>query len=77
MQSFVYFLCGGSDDEDSDAEISDELTGDKKKVLEFFETATLSELQLMQYCSKKKAEVLIDSRPFTGWIDLVYFSIPS
>ncbi|KAH1015833.1 SWI/SNF-related matrix-associated actin-dependent regulator of chromatin subfamily A containing DEAD/H box 1 homolog isoform X2 [Dendroctonus ponderosae] len=60
-----------SDDEDSDAEISDELTGDKKKVIEFFETATLNELQLMQYCSKKKAEALIDCRPFTGWIDLV------
>ncbi|XP_066137472.1 SWI/SNF-related matrix-associated actin-dependent regulator of chromatin subfamily A containing DEAD/H box 1 homolog [Euwallacea fornicatus] len=60
-----------SDDEDSDAEISDELTNDKRKVLEFFETATVNELQLMQFCSKKKAETLIECRPFTGWIDLV------
>lgn len=60
-----------SDDEDSDAEISDELTNDKRKVLEFFETATLNELQLMQYCSKKKGEAIIEERPFTGWVDLV------
>ncbi|XP_060522592.1 SWI/SNF-related matrix-associated actin-dependent regulator of chromatin subfamily A containing DEAD/H box 1 homolog isoform X2 [Cylas formicarius] len=60
-----------SSDEDSDAEISDELTGDKKKVLDFFTTATLNELQLMQSCSKKKAEALVELRPFQGWIDLV------
>ncbi|XP_076250237.1 SWI/SNF-related, matrix-associated actin-dependent regulator of chromatin, subfamily a, containing DEAD/H box 1 [Rhynchophorus ferrugineus] len=60
-----------SDDEDSDAEITDELTGDKKKVLEFFETGTSNELQLMQFCSKKKADCLIELRPFSGWIDLV------
>ncbi|KAG5890777.1 hypothetical protein JTB14_016513 [Gonioctena quinquepunctata] len=58
-------------DEDSDVEISDELTGDKKRVLEFFQTATVSELQLMNSCSKKKAENIIESRPFTGWVDLV------
>ncbi|CAH0563554.1 unnamed protein product [Brassicogethes aeneus] len=58
-------------DEDSDVEISNELTGDKKKVLEFFETATINELQLMQSCSKKKAEYICDARPFNGWIDLV------
>ncbi|XP_023012119.1 SWI/SNF-related matrix-associated actin-dependent regulator of chromatin subfamily A containing DEAD/H box 1 homolog [Leptinotarsa decemlineata] len=58
-------------DEDSDVEISNELTGDKKRVLEFFETATVNELQLMNSCSKKKAEAIIESRPFVGWIDLV------
>lgn len=52
-------------------EISDELTGDKKKVFDFFQTATLNELQLMNSCSKKKAESLVDIRPFKGWIDLV------
>lgn len=58
-------------DEDSDVEISDELTGDKKKVFEFFQTATMNELQLMGSCSKKKAEAIIESRPFTGWVNLV------
>ncbi|KAJ8983966.1 hypothetical protein NQ317_008669 [Molorchus minor] len=41
-------------DEDSDVEISNELTGDKKKVFEFFNTATVNELQLMASCSKKR-----------------------
>lgn len=58
-------------DEDSDVEISDVLTPSKKKVLEFMETATASELQLMHSCSKKKVDALLASRPFTGWIDLV------
>lgn len=59
-------------DEDSDVEITNELTGDKKKVLDFFQTATAIELQLMATCSKKKAEGIIELRPFKGWIDLVF-----
>lgn len=58
-------------DEDSDVELSDELSGDKKKVFDFLQTASINELQLMNSCSKKKAEGLIDLRPFSGWIDLV------
>ncbi|RZC42894.1 SWI/SNF-related matrix-associated actin-dependent regulator of chromatin subfamily A containing DEAD/H box 1 -like protein [Asbolus verrucosus] len=58
-------------DEDSDVEISDELTGDKRKVFEFMQTATEGELQLMNFCSKKKADAIIEARPFEGWVDLV------
>ncbi|CAG9857372.1 unnamed protein product [Phyllotreta striolata] len=58
-------------DEDSDVEVSDDLTGDKKRVLEFFKTANAGELLLMNSCSKKKAEAILELRPFTGWIDLV------
>ncbi|XP_017780427.1 PREDICTED: SWI/SNF-related matrix-associated actin-dependent regulator of chromatin subfamily A containing DEAD/H box 1 homolog isoform X2 [Nicrophorus vespilloides] len=58
-------------DEDSDVEVSNELTGDKKRVLEFMQTAKPNELQLMSNCSKKKVDAIIASRPFTGWIDLV------
>ncbi|CAG9812421.1 unnamed protein product [Phaedon cochleariae] len=58
-------------DEDSDVEISDELTGDKKRVFDFFENATINELQLMNSCSKKKAEAIIEARPYAGWVDLV------
>ncbi|KAF5291453.1 hypothetical protein FQR65_LT01764 [Abscondita terminalis] len=58
-------------DEDSDVEISNVLTADKKKVLEFFRTAIPNELQLMTYCSKKKAEAIIECRPFDDWVDLV------
>ncbi|XP_018329041.1 SWI/SNF-related matrix-associated actin-dependent regulator of chromatin subfamily A containing DEAD/H box 1 homolog isoform X2 [Agrilus planipennis] len=58
-------------DEESDAEINNDLTGDKRTVLDFFQTATNNELQLMNYCSKKKADIIIELRPFEGWIDLV------
>ena len=35
------------------------------------QTATEAELQLMSFCSKKKAEAIIEARPFAGWVDLV------
>lgn len=52
-------------------EVSDFLTNDKKKVLDFMQAATPNELQLMSNCSKKKVDAIIASRPFVGWIDLV------
>ncbi|EGI68394.1 PREDICTED: SWI/SNF-related matrix-associated actin-dependent regulator of chromatin subfamily A containing DEAD/H box 1 homolog isoform X1 [Acromyrmex echinatior] len=58
-------------DEDSDIEISNELTGDKKAVLEFMQNAILAELLLMSQCSSKKAQAIIDARPFKDWRDLV------
>lgn len=58
-------------DEDSDIEISNELTGDKKAVLEFMQTALLSELLLMSQCSQKRAMAIIKARPFEDWRDLV------
>ncbi|KAG5322249.1 SMRCD regulator, partial [Pseudoatta argentina] len=58
-------------DEDSDIEISNELTGDKKAVLEFMQNAILTELLLMSQCSSKKAQAIIDARPFEDWRDLV------
>lgn len=58
-------------DEDSDVEISDDLTSDKRRVLEFLQTATPNELSLMATCSKKKVDAIVAVRPFTGWIDLV------
>ncbi|XP_032675954.1 SWI/SNF-related matrix-associated actin-dependent regulator of chromatin subfamily A containing DEAD/H box 1 homolog isoform X2 [Odontomachus brunneus] len=58
-------------DEDSDVEISNELTGDKKAVLEFMQTAMSSELLLMSQCSQKRANAIVEARPFEGWKDLV------
>ncbi|KAK9739304.1 Helicase conserved C-terminal domain [Popillia japonica] len=58
-------------DEDSDVDISNELTRDKKRVFEFMQNATSNELQLMTSCSKKKIDAIIASRPFENWIDLV------
>ncbi|GAB1860915.1 Swi snf-related matrix-associated actin-dependent regulator [Camponotus japonicus] len=58
-------------DEDSDIEISNELTGDKKAVLEFMRTALVSELLLMSQCSQKRANAIVEVRPFEDWRDLV------
>ncbi|XP_070156664.1 SWI/SNF-related matrix-associated actin-dependent regulator of chromatin subfamily A containing DEAD/H box 1 homolog [Polyergus mexicanus] len=58
-------------DEDSDIEISNELTGDKKAVLEFMQTALPSELLLMSQCSQKRANAIVETRPFQDWRDLV------
>lgn len=58
-------------DEDSDVEISNELTGDKKAVLDFMQSAMSSELLLMSQCSQKRANAIIEARPFENWKDLV------
>ncbi|XP_003486511.1 SWI/SNF-related matrix-associated actin-dependent regulator of chromatin subfamily A containing DEAD/H box 1 homolog [Bombus vosnesenskii] len=58
-------------DEDSDMEISNELTADKKAVLEFMQNALISELLLMSQCSQKKANAIKEARPFEDWRDLV------
>ncbi|GAB6032669.1 hypothetical protein CHUAL_011545 [Chamberlinius hualienensis] len=57
---------------DSDeSDVNDTLTPARQMVLKFFETATIEELSCIPYCSKKKAEALMQLRPFTGWLDLV------
>lgn len=67
MISFLFYS-----DEDSDYEISNELTGDKKAVLEFMQTARLSEFLLVSQCSQKRAHAIIEARPFENWRDLVH-----
>lgn len=67
----ICLCCFISSDEDSDVEISDVLTPEKRNVLDFFQNATPKELELMMSCSKKKAEAIIEYRPFEGWVDLV------
>lgn len=52
-------------------EISNELTGDKKAVLEFMQTAVPSELLLMSQCSQKRANAIVEARPFEDWKNLV------
>lgn len=71
VSTYVYLFLKCSSDEDSDVEISDVLTPDKRNVLDFFQNATPKELELMMSCSKKKAEAIVEYRPFDGWVDLV------
>ena len=58
------------DSEDSDGEESKEITGQRKKVFEFMNTATLMELQTVKTLSEKKASLIVDLRPFKDWADL-------
>lgn len=57
---------------DSDSsDLDDTMTPARQMVLSFYETATMDELLSIPGCSKKKAETIIELRPFSGWIDLV------
>lgn len=47
------------------------MSGDKLKVWEFLSNADVSELHQLSNCSKKKADLIMECRPFTGWKDLV------
>jgi len=58
-----------SDDEEDPSDHN--LSGDKKKVLKFFNTATEQELSGIQGCSKKKVAEIVSLKPFEGWVDLV------
>lgn len=58
------------DSEDSDADVSTEMTGQRRKVFDFMNTASLIELQTVKSLSEKKASVLVELRPFKDWNDL-------
>ncbi|KAK6625576.1 hypothetical protein RUM43_005875 [Polyplax serrata] len=58
-------------DEDSDVEVSNDMNTEQQEVYDFLSTATLSELMCMPHCSQKKAESIIEQRPFTGWRNMV------
>ncbi|UYV79076.1 SMARCAD1 [Cordylochernes scorpioides] len=55
------------DSDDSDVHISD--TG-KDHILKFVQTSTQAELQAIQGCSRKKAELIVDNRPYSSWREL-------
>lgn len=57
-------------DDDSDYDYTEFMTKDKKEVYEFFNTATINELTAIKACSSKKAEVIIENRPYRNWHDL-------
>ncbi|XP_042229687.1 SWI/SNF-related matrix-associated actin-dependent regulator of chromatin subfamily A containing DEAD/H box 1 homolog [Homarus americanus] len=59
-------------EEDSGGEESTANTGDRQLVLQFFNEASIGELSAVGGCSKKKAEVISQIRPFKDWTDIVY-----
>lgn len=58
------------DSDDSDTEMATKMTGQRKKVFQFMNTASIIELQSVKTLSEKKATVLIELRPFDNWADL-------
>jgi len=72
LQAYEKNIFHSYSDDDSDIEISNDLTSDKKAVLEFMQTAITSELLLMSQCSQKKANAIIEARPFEDWRNLVH-----
>ena len=58
-------------DEEEDGPSDDNLTSDKKKVLNFFNEGGDQELTGIQGCNKKKVIEIVKLRPFEGWVDLV------
>lgn len=57
-------LCVSGQDEDRN-------TSKQELILSFLEEATLAELLVLPGCSRKKAEALVELRPFGSWEKLV------
>ncbi|CAN7989083.1 unnamed protein product [Ixodes hexagonus] len=67
-------IYGSADDSDASAE-EDETPAKaeaRRAVTEFFDTATINELSAVPGCTKKKAEVIVQNRPYKTWKTLVY-----
>lgn len=47
------------------------MTTDRQLVLQFFNEGSVGELAAISGCSKKKAEVVAQIRPFKDWKDIV------
>ena len=64
----MFFLLS---DSGSDAEDDDEMTPAREMVLKFFNDATVKEILCIPTCSKKKADAILELRPFSSWLDIV------
>ncbi|XP_044052564.1 SWI/SNF-related matrix-associated actin-dependent regulator of chromatin subfamily A containing DEAD/H box 1A [Siniperca chuatsi] len=62
-----------SEFEDSDEELDSKggMTDLKKEILKFFQDASIDELSLIAGCSVKKAQKIVELRPFDSWQSLV------
>ncbi|KAH8412502.1 hypothetical protein KR009_002712 [Drosophila setifemur] len=58
------------DSDDSDTEMATKMTGQRKKVFQFMNEATIIELQSVKTLSEKKAAAIIELRPFDDWAHL-------
>ncbi|XP_029961181.1 SWI/SNF-related matrix-associated actin-dependent regulator of chromatin subfamily A containing DEAD/H box 1A [Salarias fasciatus] len=65
--------CLSSDFDDSDMELDKGhgMTEVKKEIVTFFQEASLDELSLISGCSVKKAQKIVELRPFDSWQSLL------
>lgn len=59
------------EDEDEELDSKGGMTELKKGILSFFEEASIDELSLISGCSVKKAQKIVELRPFGSWQSLV------
>lgn len=60
------------DSDDSENEgYTPEMTLQRKEVYDFFNNANIGELTRIKACSTKKAELIIENRPYRNWEELV------
>lgn len=60
------------DSDDSENEgYTQEMTLQRKEVYDFFNNANVGELTSIKSCSMKKAEIIIENRPYRNWEELV------
>ncbi|KAG5675813.1 hypothetical protein PVAND_005684 [Polypedilum vanderplanki] len=58
-------------DSENDGNYAPEMTLQRKEVFDFFNNANVGELTCIKACSLKKAEILIENRPYRNWEELV------
>lgn len=58
-----------SDDSENDGDMM-EMTIQRKEVYDFFNNANVGELTSIKSCSIKKAEIIIENRPYRSWEEL-------
>ncbi|XP_047448109.1 SWI/SNF-related matrix-associated actin-dependent regulator of chromatin subfamily A containing DEAD/H box 1A [Mugil cephalus] len=59
------------EDSDDELDLNTGMTDMKKEMLKFFREATLDELSLIAGCSIKKAQKIVELRPFENWESLI------
>lgn len=68
----VYSKTNVFDSDDSDNDYAgQEMTLQRKEVYEFFNNGNVGELTSIKSCSQKKAELIIEGRPYRSWEELV------
>jgi SWI/SNF-related matrix-associated actin-dependent regulator 1 of chromatin subfamily A len=58
-------------DSENDGSYAPEMNIQRKEVFDFFNNANVGELTCIKSCSLKKAEIIVENRPYRNWEELV------